>query len=342
MTRAGWTMGRCGTDVTRSRFLAGLLAGLLASAGLGLAAQPVAAQAYPNRPIRAIVPFAAGSATDIVARAFGDRMSQALGQPIVIENRPGANGLIGADAVAKAQPDGYTILIGTNSTNAAAPALFNNVPFDMFKDFQPVSFLCSVPLIVAVANDVPARTLGELIQLAKTRNDLTFASASASQRVSTEMLLAMTGIKMTHVPYRQGPTAMQDLIANRVTLFTADLGVMLPQVRANMVRALAVTSAARSPQVPDLPTVDEAAGLKGYELIAWFAMFTPANVPPDVVARLNAAVREAAKAPELQAALTASLGMLVAPSSPEELATRVREESAKWLQAASVAGIEKQ
>jgi tripartite-type tricarboxylate transporter receptor subunit TctC len=307
-----------------------------------LSGRPAAADTYPSRPIRAIVPFAAGSATDIVARAFGDRMGAILGQTIVIENRPGANGMIGADAVAKAQPDGYTILIGTNSTNAAAPALFNNVPFDMHKDFQPVSFLCSVPLIVAVSNEVPAKTLGELIALAKTRNDLTFASASASQRVSTEMLLAMTGIKMTHVPYRQGPTAMQDLIAGRVTLFTADLGVMLPQVRSNTVRALAVTSSQRSPQMPDLPTVDEAAGVKGYELIAWFAMFTPANVPAEIVAKLNGAVREAAKSPELQNALVTSLGMQVAPSSPGELSARVREEAAKWLQAATVAGIEKQ
>ncbi|MBN8941510.1 MAG: tripartite tricarboxylate transporter substrate binding protein [Rhizobiales bacterium] len=320
-----------------SLVLAGILAlGALAQSG------PAAAQNYPNRPIRVIVPFAAGSATDIVARAFGDRMSQTLGQSLVIENRPGANGMIGASAVAKADADGYTILIGTNSTNAAAPALFNNVPFDMHRDFQPVSFLCSVPLIVAVSNEVPAKTLAELIALAKTRTDLTFASASASQRVSTEMLLAMTGIKMTHVPYRQGPAAMQDLIANRVTLFTADLGVMLPQVRANTVRALAVTSTTRSPQFPDLPTVDEAAGVKGYELIAWFAMFTPTGVPAEVVTKLNAAVRAAATAPELQNALSTSLGMQIAPSTPEELAERVRVEAVKWMEAAAVAGIEKQ
>ncbi len=272
--------------VRRRTLLAAMMAcGLLAS---GAVAQ---AQSYPSRPIRAIVPFAAGSATDIVARTFADQMTKTLGQSIVIENRPGANGLIGADAVAKATPDGYTILIGTNSTNAAAPALFNNVPFDMNKDFQPVSFLSSVPLIVAVSNGVPVRTLRELIDYAKGRTDLTFASASASQRVSTEMLMAMTGMKMTHVFYRSGPNAMQDLIAGRVTLFTADLGVMLPQVRGNTVRPLAVTSQQRSSQVPDLPTVDEAAGTKGYELIAWFGMFAPAGVPAEVVTKLNAAVR---------------------------------------------------
>ncbi|MCZ8313312.1 tripartite tricarboxylate transporter substrate-binding protein [Phreatobacter sp.] len=323
--------------VRRRTLLAATIAcGLLASASAALA------QSYPNRPIRAIVPFAAGSATDIVARTFADQMTKTLGQSIVIENRPGANGLIGADAVAKATPDGYTILIGTNSTNAAAPALFNNVPFDMNKDFQPVSFLSSVPLIVAVPNSVPVRTLRELIDYAKGRTDLTFASASASQRVSTEMLMAMTGMKMTHVFYRSGPNAMQDLIAGRVTLFTADLGVMLPQVRGNTVRPLAVTSQQRSAQVPDLPTVDEAAGTKGYELIAWFALFAPAGVPAEVVTKLNAAVRAAAAAPEVRTALGDNLGMVIAPSSPDELAARVVAEAAKWAEAARVAGIEKQ
>ena len=320
--------------------LAGL--GLAAAAGLALLPPAAEAQSYPSRPIRAIVPFAAGSATDIVARTFADQMSKTLGQSIVIENRPGANGLIGADAVAKAANDGYTVLVGTNSTNAAAPALFNNVPFDMHKDFQPVSFLCSVPLIVAVANSVPARSLRELIDLARSRTDLTFASASSSQRVSTEMLLAMTGMKMTHVFYRSGPNAMQDLIAGRVTLFTADLGVMLPQIRGGTVRALAVTSQQRTPQMPDLPTVDEAAGTKGYELIAWFGLFTPAGVPNEVVTKLNEAVRNAAASAEVKAALTDRLGMQIAPSSPEELAARVNAEALKWAEAARVAGIEKQ
>jgi tripartite-type tricarboxylate transporter receptor subunit TctC len=318
------------------------VAALVGGAAVAASASTAQAQNYPTRPIRAIVPFAAGSATDIVARTFAEQMSKTLGQSIVIENRPGANGLIGADAVAKAANDGYTILIGTNSTNAAAPALFNNVPFDMHKDFQPVSFLCSVPLIVAVANSVPARTLRELIDLAKTRSDLTFASASSSQRVSTEMLLTMTGMKMTHVFYRSGPNAMQDLIAGRVTLFTADLGVMLPQIRGGTVRALAVTSQQRTAQMPDLPTVDEAAGTKGYELIAWFGLFTPAGVPDEVVNKLNEAVRNAAASTEVKSTLSDRLGMLVAPSSPEELATRVHEEAAKWAEAARVAGIEKQ
>ncbi|MEI8146192.1 MAG: tripartite tricarboxylate transporter substrate binding protein [Alphaproteobacteria bacterium] len=316
------------------------VAGVLASAAFAGRAE---AQTYPNRAIRGIVPFAAGSATDTTARAFADRMQVALGQSIVIENRPGANGLIGADAVAKAAPDGYTVLFGTNSTNAAAPALFNNVPFDMHKDVQPISSLASVPLIVAVNNDVPVRTLQDLIALAKAKpGELTFASASASQRVSTEMLLSATGIKMQHVPYRQGPQAMQDLIAGRVTLFTADMAVMLPQVRGGLVKPLAVTSRARAPQIPDLPTVDEAAGVSGYELIAWFALFAPAGTPAPIVERLNAAVRQAAATDEVKRVLGESLGMRVEPSTPAELSQAVTVEAAKWLKAATEAGIERQ
>ncbi len=267
-------------------------AAAVVSFGLASGAQ---AQGYPTKPIRAIVPFAAGSATDTVARLFANAMSAHLGQQIVIDNRPGANGLIGADAVAKADPDGYTILFGTNSTNAAAPALFRSVPFDHERDFAPVSFLASVPLIVAVNNDFPARTLPEFIAYARQNpGRVNFAAASASQRVSTEMLATMAGIQLTFVPYRAGPAAMTDLIAGQVQLFTADLAVTLPQVRAGRIRGLAVTSAQRSAQIPELPTVAEAANLPGYELIAWFGLFTPARTPDAAVARLNAAVRAAA------------------------------------------------
>jgi len=316
----------------------------IAAAALAVAlALPAFAQQYPTRPIRAIVPFAAGSATDTVARVFADRMSQILGQPIVIDNRAGASGLLGADAAAKSPPDGYTILVGTNSTNAAAPALFRSVPYDMERDFAPISFLCSVPLVVAVPNASPVRTLRELIDRARARpGETTFASASASQRVSTEMLATMAGIRMTHVPYRAGPQAMQDLVAGRVDVFTADFAVMLPQVRGNNVRALAITSRVRSPMVPDVPTVEEAGGLQGYELIAWFGMFAPAGTPPAIIQRLNAAVREAAASPEVRERLGTGMGMFIQPGTPEELAANVRSEAAKWARAVEAAGIERE
>lgn len=304
---------------------------------------PAIAQTYPTRAIRAVVPFAAGSATDTVARTFADKMQGPLGQSIVLENRPGANGMLGADAVAKAAPDGYTVLFGTNSTNAAAPALFNNVPFDMFNDFQPVSFLASVPLIIAVNKDLPVNNLREFIDYVRARpGQVTFASASASQRVSSEMFASMTGLRMQHIPYRQGPQAMQDMIAGRVAMFTADLAVMLPQVRGGTIKPLAVTSRARAPQVPDLPTVDEAAGTRGYELIAWFGLFTPARTPLPAVERLNAAVRAAGQDADLRRVLGESLGMQVAPSTPAELSQRVVAEAKVWADAVAAAGIEKQ
>ncbi len=309
-----------------------------------LAAPAALAQgAYPDKPIKGIVAFAAGSATDTVARLFAEHMGRALGQTIVIENRAGASGIIGADSVAKAPPDGYTVLFGTNSTNAAAPALFKSVPFDHEKDFAPVSFLCSVPLIVGVPKDSPAKSLKDLVDMAKAKpGEVSYASASSSQRVSTEMLASMAGMKLNMISYRSSPNAITDLIAGRVNLFTADLAVMLPQVQGGAVRALAVTSLKRAPLLPDVPTVEEAGGYKGYELIAWFGLFAPAGTPPAVVARLNDAVRKAAEAPELRAVLVNQIGMVVQASSPGELAVMVREEGLKWAKVVAEAGIEKQ
>ena len=313
------------------------LAPLFAASGaFAQGAQP----AWPNRPIKAIVPFAPGSATDQIGRAFAQRMSEALGQPIVIENKAGVNGMLGAEAVAKAAPDGYTILVGTNSTNAALKSLMKKLPYDQDTAFAPVAFLGSVPLIVAVNNEVPAKTLPELLALSKSRpTPLTFASASTSQRVSTEMLLSMTGMTMTHVPYRSGPAAMTDLIGGQVNLFTADFAVMLPQVRAGKVRGLAVTSTQRSKAIPELPTVNEALGLKDYELIAYFALFAPAGTPADVIQKLNRAANASAGDKELLEKFS-GVGFETAPSTPEALAARSRTETAKWAKAIRDAKIE--
>jgi tripartite-type tricarboxylate transporter receptor subunit TctC len=297
------------------------------------------AQAFPSKPLRLVVPFAAGSATDTVARIYGQKLAELLGQSVVVDNRAGANGVIGADFVAKAAPDGYTLLAGTNTTNAAINSLMKKVPFDFERDFAPVSFLGSIPLLVCVGNDFPARTLKELVALAKAKpGAISFAAASASQRVSTEMLASMTGIKLLHVPYKSSPNAVTDLIGGQVQLFTADLAVTLAQVKAGKIRALAVTSARRSPLLPDAPTVNEAAGLTGYELIAWFGLFAPAGAPRDVLARLNEAVRRSASSAELRERF-APIGLEVASSTPEALAARVRSEAAKWSKAMSDAGI---
>jgi tripartite-type tricarboxylate transporter receptor subunit TctC len=318
------------------------LALLLASSGVlaQTAAPTTAGGAYPTKPIKAIVPFAPGSATDQIGRAFAQKMSENLGQPIVVENRAGVNGMLGADAVAKSAPDGYTILVGTNSTNAALKSLMKKLPYDQDTAFAPIAFLGSVPLIVAVNNDVPAKTLREFVALAKvTCPGLDLASASASQRVSSEMLASMAGIQMTHVPYKAGPAAMTDLIGGQVNMFTADFAVMLPQVKGGKVRGLAVTSMQRAKAIPELPTVNEALGLKDYELIAYFALFAPAGTPPDIINRLNRAANAAAGDKELLERF-AALGFETSPGTPQAMAERTKVETAKWAKAIREARIE--
>ena len=311
-------------------------------AGVACFSSAVFAQAYPNKPIKAVVPFAAGSATDQIGRAFAQKMSETLGQPIVVENKAGVNGMLGADMVAKSAPDGYTIMVGTNSTNAALKSLMKKLPYDQDTAFAPVAYMGSVPLIMAVNNDVPAKTLKELVDMAKAKpTHVTFASASTSQLVSTEMMAGMAGIQLTNVPYKSGPAAMTDLIGGQVNMFSADFAVMLPQVKAGKVRGLAVTSSKRSAAVPELPTVNEALGLKDYELIAYFAVYAPAGTPADIVNKLNAAVNAAANSKEVQEKF-AAIGFAVQPGTPEDLAKRGALETAKWAKAIQDAKIEPQ
>jgi tripartite-type tricarboxylate transporter receptor subunit TctC len=317
---------------------------LLASVSAALALPAAAQSNWPDgKVIRGIVPFAAGSATDTIARVYADQMAKVLGATIVIENRAGANGMIGADAVAKAAPDGFTILFGTNSTNAAAPALFKSVPFDHEKDFAPIAYMGHVPLLVCVPAKSDFKTLKDLVAFGKANpGKLNFGSASSSQRVSTEMLMSMAGFKMNLVTYRASPQAVTDLVTGQLDVFVADLAVMLPQVQGGQLRALAVTSKTRVPQLPDVPTVEEAGGLAGYELIAWFGAFAPAATPAPIVARLNEAAVKAAASPEVKERLGSGLGITVQASTPAELAASVKAESAKWAKAVADAGIEKQ
>jgi tripartite-type tricarboxylate transporter receptor subunit TctC len=300
------------------------------------------AQPYPNKPIKAIVPFAAGSATDQIGRAFAEKMAATLGQPVVVENKPGASGMLGADAAAKSPADGYTILIGTNSTNAALKFLMKKLPYDQDTAFVPVGYLGSVPLMVAVNNDVPVKTLKEFVDLAKSKpGQVSFAYASTSQQVSSEMLSSMAGIKMNPIPYKSGPAAMTDLIGGQVNMFTADFAVTVPQHKAGKIRGLAVTSSKRVAAVPELPTVNEALGLKDYELIAYFAVFAPAGTPPDVIAKLNQAINAAANSKDLQDKFAPN-GFAIDPGTPEALAQRNKVETLKWEKAIRDAKIEPQ
>jgi tripartite-type tricarboxylate transporter receptor subunit TctC len=311
-------------------------------AAASLCSAAALAQPYPNKPIRAVVPFAAGSATDQIGRAFAEKMSQTLGQQVVVDNKPGASGMLGADIVAKAPNDGYTILIGTNSTNAALKFLMKKLPYDQDTAFAPVAYIGSVPLMVAVNNDFPAKTLKEFVDQAKAKpGQVSFAYASTSQQVSSEMLSSMAGIKMNAIPYKSGPNAMTDLIGGQVNMFTADFAVTVPQHKAGKIRGLAVTSSKRVAVVPELPTVNEALGLKDYELIAYFAVFAPAGTPADVIARLNQAVNAAANSKDIQEKFAPN-GFSVEPGTPEALAQRNRIETAKWEKAIREAKIEAQ
>jgi tripartite-type tricarboxylate transporter receptor subunit TctC len=315
-----------------------LLAALPAAA---LAPRLATAQDWPPGPVRAIVPFAPGSATDTVARVFTEKMRDTLGQNVVVENRAGANGLIGAEAVARATPDGLTVLIGTNSTNAAAGALFKRVPFDVENAFIPVSTLGSVPLLVAVRAESRWQNLAELLAEAKAKPEgVTYASASSSQQVSTELMAHMAGAKMLRVPYRSSPLAVQDLLAGRVDLFVADQLVILPQAREGKLRILGITSPQRSAMLPEIPTVAEAGNLPGYQITAWFGLFVPAGTPALAVSRLNAAVRRAGEQADLRERLSSGFGMVVSTSTPEEAAAFVKSETQRWTSAIRTAGIE--
>jgi tripartite-type tricarboxylate transporter receptor subunit TctC len=261
---------------------------------------------------------------------------------VVVDNKPGASGMLGADIVAKAAPDGYTILVGTNSTNAALKFLMKKLPYDQDTAFAPVGYIGSVPLMIAVNNDVPARTLKELVDLARAKpGEVSFAYASTSQQVSSEMLTSMAGVRMNPIPYKSGPAAMTDLIGGQVMMFSADFAVTVPQHKAGKIRGLAVTSTQRAAAVPELPTVNEALGLKDYELIAYFAVFAPAGTPPDVVAKLNAAINAAATSKDVLDKFAAN-GFAVEPGTPEALAARNRRETAKWEKAIRDAKIEAQ
>ena len=288
------------------------------------------------------MPFAAGSATDQIGRAFAEKMQAQLGQSIVIDNKPGASGMLGADIVAKAPADGYTILIGTNSTNAALKFLMKKLPYDQDKDFVPVAYIGSVPLMVAVNNDVPAKTLKDLVALSKAKpGETSVAYASTSQQVSSEMLANVADVKFNMVPYKSGPAAMTDLIGGQVMVFTADFAVTVPQHKAGKIRGLAVTSTKRSAAVPELPTVNESLGIKDYELIAYFAVFAPAGTPPDVIAKLNSAVNAAAANKDVLDKFAAN-GFSVEPGTPDDLARRNKAETAKWEKAIREAKIEQQ
>ncbi|WP_151637818.1 Bug family tripartite tricarboxylate transporter substrate binding protein [Noviherbaspirillum aerium] len=288
------------------------------------------AQNFPNKPMRIIVTFTPGGAPDILGRLLADRMQAAWGQPVIVENKPGAGGNIGADVAAKAAPDGYTLLVGTVGTHAINGALYEKMPYDMVKDFSPISLLATTPNMLVVHNSVPAKNLQEFIALGKKEGKMTFASSGSgtSIHVSGELFKTQTGIDMQHIPYKGRASAIPDLLGGRVTMMFDNMPSSLPLVREGKLRALGVTSAKRSPAAPDIPTIAEQ-GLPGFEAVSWFALFTSPGVPKPIVDKLQAEVQKILKSPEASKKLL-DIGLEPVGSSAEELVTYQRAEIAKW------------
>ena len=290
------------------------------------------AQSYPAKPIRFVVPYPPGGSVDIAARALGQKLTEAWGQPVVVDNRAGAGGNIGADLVAKSPADGYTLLMGAVATHAINPTLYGKLPYDPVKDFTPVALVVQVPNILVLNPSVPAKSVKELIELARAKpGALNFGSGSTGStgHLAGELFNTMAGVKMVHIPYKGAAPAMADLLSGQVQLMFDNLANALPNVKAGRLRALAVTTLARSPAVPDLPTVAES-GLPGFDLTTWFGVMVPAGTPPDIVAKLNAEIVRALNSNDMRERLEKMGAEPPTNNTPEHFAAFIRTEAAKY------------
>lgn len=327
-------MNRCG----KIRF-ARALGAVAALAAALLSPLEVSAGPFPEKPIHFVVPNPPGTATDQLARTVALTVQQRGGQPVVVDNKAGANGIIASDFVAKAPADGYTVLIGNSTTNAANAYLYKKLPYSVERDFAPLAGLGRGSQVMVVNNDVPARTVAEFIALAKASpGKYAFGSGGASARVATEGFAQMAGIKLLHVPYKGNPLALTDLMGGQIQVFFPDMTTALPLVRSGKVRALAVTSKTRSTYLPDIPTLNES-GLPGYEATYWFAAYAPAGTPADVVATLSRLLSEGVQS-DAAASFFRSMGMDAFPTTPEALREFNRSELLHWGKAIKAAGIE--
>jgi tripartite-type tricarboxylate transporter receptor subunit TctC len=298
------------------------------------------AEAFPTKPITIIVPATAGGAIDITARLIGQKLTEAWGKAVVIENRSGATGTIGTDAVAKAAPDGHTLVL-VASSHAINPSMFSKLPYDTVKGFEPVILTHVVPLMLVVTPSLPAKTVAELVSYGKANpGQLTFASSGpgGAPHMSGELFRSMAGIDMLHVPYKGSTAAHADLLSGRTSLMFDTVAAINPQVKAGSVRALAVTTAKRSSAAPDVPTMAEA-GLKGYETSTWGGILAPAGTPKDIVAKLNAEMNKALASPDVRQKLLGS-GIEPAGGTPQQFAEFIQAEMVKWGNVAKVAGIQ--
>lgn len=312
----------------------------LAALCLALAAGPAAAE-YPDKPIRLVVPFAAGTATDQLARALGQAITEESKHQVVVDNRPGGNGFIGANEAARAAPDGYTVFITTNTTHAAAEHLFKSLPYDPVKDFEPITGLGKGGQIMVVNSQSPVKSVKDFIALAKKEpGTLTFGSGSSSSRVAGELFQQLADVKILHVPYKSNTFAVTDLLGGQIDMMITDTSTGLPHIRSGKLRALGYSANTRSSLAPDVPTIEEA-GVPGYGIGYWFAAYAPAKTPEPIIAKLNELLTRAAQSPSAKSAFYGRSGVDVFVTTPGELAKFQAEETRKWGEIISKAGIEK-
>lgn len=309
-----------------------------AACALAVLSNALPAQGYPAKPIRVVVPYAPGGATDLTARLVGQKMQEAMKQNVLVDNRPGAGGVIGTDIVAKAAPDGYTVLIAVPAEIAILPHL-QKMPYDVARDLAPVSLAAVTPLILVIHPSLPVRSVKELIAFARARpGQLSYASAGTGgvQHLSGELLKITMKLDMAHVPYKGAGPVMPDLIGGHVPMFFSGMPPAMPHVKAGKLRALAVTTTRRSPAAPDVPTMTEA-GVPGFDISNWFAYFVPSGTQADVIMRLNSEVNRGLKQRDVREKL-ANVGAETVGTSPEELAKFVRSESEKFARLVKLSG----
>lgn len=313
---------------------------VLAALSLAFPAAPAMAETYPSKPVKLIVPYPAGGTTDIIARLIATQLSEKFGQPFVVDNRAGASGAIGASAVAKSAPDGYTLLMGTANTHGINSALQKSLPYDALKDFAPVTVVASTPNVIVVNPAFPAKTLQELIALAKAEpGKLNYGSTSSggSPHMSAELLKMMTGINITHVPYKGAAPMLTDLAGGHIPIGFDNLPSAMPFIESGKLRALAVTTAKRWPGAPNIPTVAES-GVPGYEVSGWFGILAPAGTPPAIVDQLQKAVAEAVAKPEVRKQLE-TVGAEPVANTPQAFAKQIEADVARWKQVAETTGV---
>jgi tripartite-type tricarboxylate transporter receptor subunit TctC len=306
-------------------------AGLLALAMTVVGATSAYAQPYPDRPIRLVVPFPPGGSTDIMARLFGQKLTEALGQRVYIDNRGGAGGRIGTDVVAKAPPDGYTLMMDTGITHTASTSLYKNLPYNVLTDFAPITMLASEPLLIVLHPSVPANTLGELVALAKAKpGELNYSSQGngTSGHLATELLKSMAGVNVVHVPYQGGGPAVLGVVSGHVQMLIQGPEATLPFVNTGKLKALAITSLTRSPDLPNIPTASES-GLPGYEVLLWFGLYAPAKTPAAIINRLNQEAIKIMHSPEMRARLANESGQPVG-NTPEQFQEIIKRDIEKW------------